>query len=407
MDDVQPRGQALADGQSVAGDRTVRLAVLNEEDALICDFFTFRKPQPDYFQGPTQPDMWSWLEVHPQHAFINAAGSVEEVSVSVAQNALDGKLSVLSNPHSRGRSFHDGHQPGPEGQDFSGRNFTEQWERAFALDPQFIFVTGWNEWIAGRFRSPSGFHGDGPVTFVDQFNREYSRDCEPMLGGHGDAFYWQLIANIRRFKGVRPIPPVQSGRIEMDGKFGDWAAITPEFRDSIGDPVQRDHAGWAKGSRYVNKTGRNDLVAANVSAGADKIYFYIRTREPLTPPSDPNWMLLFIDADRNAKTGWLGYDFVVRRYDAQTHRAVLERNESGSYRWNSPVEVEFRFVGNELELALPRTALGITRGQSAFDFKWADNIQQAGDWSDFTLNGDVAPNDRYNFRAVISSQQTE
>src|SRR5205823_4193522 len=28
-------------------------------------FFTFRKPQPDYFQGPTGPDQWGWLEVYP------------------------------------------------------------------------------------------------------------------------------------------------------------------------------------------------------------------------------------------------------------------------------------------------------------------------------------------------------
>ena len=36
------------------------------------------------------------------------------------------------------------------------------------------------------------------------------------------------------------------------------------------------------------------------------------------------------------------------------------------------------------------------------DFKWADNIQQTGEWSDFTLNGDAAPNDRCNFRAIFN-----
>jgi hypothetical protein len=81
----------------------------------------------------------------------------------------------------------------------------------------------------------------------------------------------------------------------------------------------------------------------------------------------------------------------------------LERNEGGSYRWSSPVTVVFRFAGNELELALPRTALGIASGQRAFDFKWADNLQQTGDWSDFTINGDAAPNDRYNYRAKINN----
>ena len=52
---------------------------------------------------------------------------------------------------------------------------------------------------------------------------------------------------------------------------------------------------------------------------------------------------------------------------------------------------------------------GSTRGlrhrrfPSAIDFKWADNIQQTGDWTDFTINGDAAPNDRFNYRATLRS----
>lgn len=395
-------GDALADGAPVRGSRNLQLACVAESAAAVRNFFTFRKPQPDYFAGPQAPDEWSWLEVYPQHAFTNAVGAVEEVAVGVGQNAVDGKLSVMSNPRSHGRSFHAGREPGPEQQDFTGGNFAEQWNRAIALDPKLIFVTGWNEWIAGRFPKPSGFYGDGPVTFVDEFNREFSRDCEPMLGGHGDAFYWQLVANIRRFKGMPPIPPVQSRPISIDGKFDDWGGVTPEFRDDIGDPVRRDHAGWGKGSQYVNRTGRNDIVAAKVSADGRNIYFYVRTQAPLTPPTDPNWMLLFIDADRNARTGWLGYDFAVRRYDPRRNKATLERQTGDGYHWGSPVEVDYRLAGNELEMAVPRAALGIPPEQPAFDFKWADNIQQTGDWSDFTLNGDAAPNDRYNFRAILS-----
>jgi alpha-L-fucosidase len=41
--------------------------------------------------------------------------------------------------------------------------------------------------------------------------------------------------------------------------------------------------------------------------------------------------------------------------------------------------------------------------QATFGFK--DNIQQTGDWSDFTLNGDAAPNDRFNFRAKFPPQR--
>jgi hypothetical protein len=364
----------------------------------IRDRFTFRKPQPDYFVGPTGPNQWGWLEVYPQHAFTNAAGAPEQMAVGVAQNAVDGKLSVLSNPRSLGRSVHDGREPAPADCDFSGRNFAEQWRRALQVDPEFIFITGWNEWIALRFDRHAPFHASGPVTFVDEFNGEFSRDIEPVKGGHGDAYYYQMIADIRRYKGVRPLPPVKPQPITIDGRFEDWAAVEPEYRDTIGDPVKRDHAGWAQGQRYVNRTGRNDIIAAKVSLDATNVYFYVRTREPLTPCSDPNWMLLFIDADHDARTGWLGYDFIVNRVNVRAQTTTLERN-IGGYRWGSPVDIPCRAAGNELELAVPRAALGLGTLPATLDFKWADNIQQTGEATDFTLNGDAAPNDRFNYRA--------
>ena len=52
-------------------------------------------------------------------------------------------------------------------------------------------------------------------------------------------------------------------------------------------------------------------------------------------------------------------------------------------------------------LAIPGAALGLSVLPATRIFKWADNIQQTGDWSDFTLNGDAAPNDRFNYRAKL------
>ena len=104
----------------------------------------------------------------------------EQMSVSVAQNlrASDGKVTNMSRGDARGRSFHDGHQDTRPGAVNVGFNFQEQWQRALAVKPPFVLVTGWNEWIAGRFQRPNE-----PVVFVDQFNQEYSRDIEPMQAG--------------------------------------------------------------------------------------------------------------------------------------------------------------------------------------------------------------------------------
>lgn len=151
-------------------------------------------------------------------------------------------------------------------------------------------------------------------------------------------------------------------------------------------------------ARCLPETGRNDLLAAKVSLDATNVYFYVRTRAPVTSSSESNWMLLFIDVDQNPKTGCLGYDFVVNRVNVRTQTTTIERN-LGGYHWGMPQDIPCRVVGNELELAISRTLLGLTNLPAALDFKWADNIQQTGEASDFTLNGDAAPNDRFNYRA--------
>ena len=171
--------------------------------------------------------------------------------------------------------------------------------------------------------------------FCDQFNPEFSRDCEPVKGFWGDAYYWQLVANVRRYKGVHEIPPTVSRPIRIDGNFDDWRDVQPEFRDTVGDEVRRDFtAHGTKAGRYVDMSGRNDIVAAKVSRNGNDICFYVRTREPMTAPDGQDWMKLFIDADRSAATGWLGYDFMVERTTAErggSHagRTVLRMHDPG------------------------------------------------------------------------------
>ena len=397
--DVFARGIALADGQPAAGDRTLQLLWADGDTVAIRDFFTFRKPQPDYFEGPTQPDMWSWLEVAPQHVFRNARGEAEQMSVGVAQNAVNRRLGSMSEPGALGRSFHGETTDSRPDAVRLGLNFAEQWQYALREDPRFVFVTGWNEWIAGRFNEFNGVRL--PVMFVDQFDQEHSRDLEPMRGGHGDDYYYQLVDAVRRYKGARPVPTLRSSPVTIDGRFADWQAVEPEFRDTVGDPVRRQHRGWDAAVTYTNFTGRNDLVSAKVSWSRRHAAFYIRTEAPLTPASDANWMLLFLDTDADARTGWLGYDFVVNRSRPNTRSTTVERNVGGRYEWESVGTAEWRVGERELELAVSWRLLDLRRPPTRLDFKWADNIQQTGDWTDFTLNGDAAPNDRFNYRAQL------
>ncbi len=343
-------------------------------------------------------DKWPWLDHYPQNAgWHESSDKPEQITVSVAQHPV-GTI---------GRSYSNGTQPPPEQcRPAEGIYFTEQWKRALEVAPPFVMITGWNEWIAQRFIDPAGrmtMAGrklqPGDSYFVDQYSEEFSRDIEPMKGGFGDAYYYQMVANIRRYKGTRELPAIKPMPIQIDGKFGDWAGAGPVFRDTLGDPANRSHPGWQGEPAFSNQTGRNDIASAEVSADSNNIYFHVTTLDPLTDSAGPNWMLLYIDADHDPKTGWLGYDCVVNRSNVRPGMTTLERNEGGKYQWSAPVDIAMRVAGNELELAIPRALLGITDVDFTLDFKWADNVMQTGEWSDFTLNGDSAPNDRFNYRA--------
>ena len=371
---------------------------------LICDpkeaspalraFFTLRKAHWP-FQMVNTRNAWHWEATYPQpYGYTDDPKKPEQVNVSVAQNlrAADGQVTNMSNGDARGRSFHQGVLDRTTGSVLHGYNAQEQWKRALALDPPFVMVTGWNEWIAGRFGEKGG-----PVVFVDQFSQEFSRDIEPMKGGHGDNYYCQLVAAVRRYKGVAPLPKASAPRtIALDGGFAQWADVAPAFTDDPGDTLPRDHAGVA-GTHYINRTGRNDLVTMKVARDLANVYFFARTSKPLTPRADPNWMWLLIDADRDSHTGWEGYDFIVNRTIEPDGTTWLEKN-SGGWTWTKVARVNLRAVGNDLHLSVPRAALGLASGPVSFDFKWADNLQHPGDVMDLYTSGDVAPEARFKFR---------
>jgi hypothetical protein len=341
-------------------------------------------------------DAWHWEAAYPQpYGYTDDPAHPEQVNVSVAQNlrAADGKVTNMSAGDARGRSFHGGKLDRTPGAVLHGYNADEQWRRARELDPPFVMVAGWNEWIAGRFGKPGG-----PVVFVDQFSQEYSRDIEPMRGGHGDNYYCQLVAEVRRYKGVPPVPPASPPRsIDIDGGYEPWGNVSPTFADDPSDCPPRDHDGVA-GTHHVNRSGRNDLVAMKVARDDANVSFYARTREAISPRTDPGWMWLLIDADRDPSTGWEGYDFIINRTIDPDGTAWLEKN-AGGWAWTKVAKVRYRVLGPELHLSVPRAALGLASGRGmSFDFKWADNLRHPVDVMDFYVSGDVAPEGRFAFR---------
>jgi hypothetical protein len=374
---------------------------------MICDpaqageelkrFFTLRRAHWPFTMENT-PYAWHWEATYPQpYGYTDDPNIPEQVNVSVAQNLRqsDGKVTNMSNGDARGRSFHNRKMERGPGAVDHGYNFQEQWLRAFELQPPFVMVTGWNEWIAGRWGKP-----DGPLVFVDQFDQENSRDIEPMKGGHGDNYYWQLVANVRRYKGAPPLPSASTPKtIRLEDTFEQWRDVEPEYRDSVGETTPRDHPG-AGGTYYINRTGRHDLVAFKVARDTENVYFYLRTGAPIADGSEGEIRLFIFSGRKHAPT-WEGYDFMVSLTADAEGNCWLQQS-LGGWNWKRVARVQMRREKNELHLQIPRSALGLSSGETrlTLDFKWADSLQKPGDIMDFYLSGDVAPEGRFRFRYI-------
>ena len=361
-------------------------------------FFTFRPGQPGYRCGPQRKDDWSWLEVYPQNGYVQyEPGKYEMISVGVAQNATDKLVPAAMNSTDQvyGRSYtkKNGFPNQPDSVLY-GLNFQEQWDRAFQINPQLVFVTGWNEWVAGRFENWQGTTN----AFPDQFNMEYSRDIEPVKAEISDNYYYQLISNIRKFKGIAP-PPHPAAvyhTITIDSDFADWQTVNTGFLDHKGDTIHRSHPGYGE-LFYTNTTGRNDFTQLKVANDKDYLYLYAQTANQLTPPTDSNWMMILIDIDRNPATGWHGYDYLLNRTRSSSGQSSIEKNIDNQWQWTQTSSAQLAYKNNELELRITKSSLGIKDTDFNFEFKWADNIKSDGDIMDFYISGDVAPSSRFNY----------
>lgn len=289
----------------------------------------------------------------------------------------------------------------PEGY---GIYFQQRWDEALKADPQFLYLNDWSEWTAGKYPAAKGksfpFMGrKSNFFFVDQYNAEFNRTIGPMKGGYTDNYYMQMAQNIRRYKGVRPIPVLQGlRRISMKDGFSDWDKIETEYRDTKGDVFHRDYNGYG-GLHYTNNSGRNDILMSKVAVDQKNVYFYAETNDALTSYSGDNWMLLFIDADENTATGWWGYDFLINK-NINEKTTSLMKFDANSKEWVEVSRLDYHYEGKKLEVAVPRKLLGLQGNGFTFDFHWCDHPKDLKDQISLCIDGDSAPNRRFNYRCI-------
>ena len=360
----------------------------------ILEFFTFRPGQPSYTQGQTRDDQWGWLSVYPQQVYCNEDGTPEQITVGVAQNhSAELGLTAMNGENVFGRTYTSEGYDTREDAVLYGANFAEQFTYALEVDPEFIFITGWNEWVAGRHESWQGVTN----AFPDQFNDWFSRDIEPSKGQLKDHYYYQMVSFIRQFKGTRALPEASASvTIDVNGSASQWTDVAPNYYTYKGNTDPRDSDGYLT-THYTNDTGRNDISLAKAARDAENVYFYVECDSDITDSSDPRWMRLLIDTG-DSEHNWEGYEFILNREKA----GVLERS-LGGWKWETVGEIVWSVDGRVLQVSIPREMLGLQDGAFTIRFKWADNNlteNETGDVDilDFYQYGDTAPGGRFQFR---------
>ncbi len=385
----------------------------------ISNFFTFRAGQPLYVIKKTTIANWGWLSIYPQAIYYKSAAdralkNAEQITVGVSMNYnyVTKQLDAMNGSATTGRSYTTDYEDRylKEGTQASlwGYNFEQQWNYALEVDPKVVFVTGWNEFTAGRHEDWCGTEN----AFPDQYNDEYSRDIEPTKGNLKDHYYYQLVNFVRKYKGCNPIPtPTEKATIDLMAGTEQWASVGPYYAAYIGNTDDRDAQGC--GSLYYTETsGRNDIIGAKVARDDEFVYFYVECNDTITPYTDTLWMNLYIDCDQSAQ-GWETFDFVVNKSPAGEKTLVLEKfTAENDYAATEKVaDVEYTVNDKTMTVKIPKSALGLSGDTYTVNFAWTDNVHDegndtvfSGDIMDFYISGDVAPGARFKYSYISTAE---
>ncbi len=366
--------------------KPIIIAVYEECSPETREFFTIRASQ--WPNEATKQGGWPWMDFErPQRVLKNMLGEDEIINVSVAQHPQIrfGDSAMYGEESNCGRSYHNGANDKSDGAYKYGYNFSEQWERALETDPPFVFVTGWNEWIAGRWQGTP----ERPLLFVDCCDLEYSRDIEPMRGGYFDNYYMQLISYIRRYKGSDPRVTAKTGE-------------TICYRDFPSGAFKRSNRGYS--TYYSNESGRNEITGCTVTDEGDNLIFTAETASPIEKYDfHSNWMNLFIEVEGSKHPSFYGYHYLVNTYpftDTVTGISRCTENsrtiEPETFKMFSYVDFSFR--ENNLTMTIPKNLLDLPdQNTYKIRFKWLDSRCEVTRMEDFYTKGDAAPIGRLNF----------
>ncbi|MBR7077891.1 MAG: hypothetical protein IKI41_04015 [Clostridia bacterium] len=381
---------SMADDRNEARGRGDKSYVSEPFSKEILELFSFRESQ--WPNAPFREDGFPWIEWEYPAPVHN-----DVINVAVAAHpALPMSFSITRGADNWGRGWNVNTHKNESDKAAEGQFFQATWDVAIKEDPGTVFVTGWNEWVAGKFDY------DGEYALVDLANTEFSRDAEPMKGGHNDAFYIQLAQNIRKYKNGQLPAGAQldskPAEIAIGTNDPKWEEAEAVFMAPVIENEARSSKGAAPTVHYEQAAARNFIKEVRIAQDASSIYFRIETEEDVKAREngDSSWMNVFVGTGAVAAGGWEGYGFVIGRTEQDGKLAVEKL--SADFSGEKTGEAEYALSGKVLEIKVPRQALSLAADVNSFYFKVADGVENPSDIMDYYVSGKAFPVGRLSFR---------
>jgi hypothetical protein len=105
--------------------------------------------------------------------------------------------------------------------------------------------------------------------------------------------------------------------------------------------------------------------------------------------------MVYINSDQNKSTGWEGFDYVINMGVTSATVTTVKKRVGSS--WTTVGSASYSVVGNQMEISVSRTLLEYTSTDVAYYFQLVDNPQTLDNIEDNFVNGESAPDRRFNY----------
>jgi hypothetical protein len=352
--------------------------------AEILNFFHFKKPQWPF--DPVYPDGFPWVEwqfPQPMHNGIMNVTVASHPSVPMSFSLTKGLINW-------GRGWNpDTKTNNPQDVD-RGTFFQRQWDHAIASNPSIISIGGWNEWIA--YKQP---YWDEYV-LVDAVNKEYSRDIEPMKGGYEDAFYIQMIKNIRRYKGLNVgTQPAKKKTIDINAGVSQWNDIPSIGVNIHSAPISRNNYAASTNILYSQTAAANHLRDIKVTHDEKNIYFFIRAKDAFTANNGKaNWLNILVGTGEPGLKNWESYEYLLGT--SFNNGSVTVGQLTNDFSTSNKGTARYVQVGDVIQVECPRPMLNLQNGKK-FYFKVAAGVDKPSEIMSYYTSGVSLPVGRLSY----------